>query len=137
MDSSICGDTGSPLDTTGSLAELSDSVYMASESENSEAAKNGRVYSVETGSTQRWYTVSGPGGSGGDSDKSEPDLSTFEFETPAMKRYVLHRIEEESVDEMAAAGTTATSSATPADRSKRSGIDQKSVSSKNGKKPST
>lgn len=84
------GDSGSPLDTTGSIAELSDSVYMASESDVSEAKVSGKIYSTDTGSVTKYNN--------GDQDKSEPDLSTFEYDTPAGKRYLLHRIEEESED---------------------------------------
>lgn len=84
------GDSGSPLDTTGSIAELSDSVYMASESDISETKVSGKVYSTDTGYVQKYTN--------GDQDKSEPDLSTFEYDTPAGKRYLLHRIEEESED---------------------------------------
>lgn len=83
VESSI-GDSGSPLDTTGSIAELSDSFYMASESDTGSDAR-GRVYFTDSGVQQR--VASG----GGSAPSSEPDLSALDTDQANQKRYQLHR----------------------------------------------
>uniref|UniRef100_A0A914WGM7 Uncharacterized protein n=1 Tax=Plectus sambesii TaxID=2011161 RepID=A0A914WGM7_9BILA len=87
IESSI-GDSGSPLDTTGSIAELSDSFYMASESDTGSDAR-GRCYYTDSGMQQKMT-------SGGSAASSEPDLSALDTDQTNQKRYQLHRIEEES-----------------------------------------